>query len=432
MADSLTTIDYTRLVLSEVQRTVTALTPDLRTFVETADPACCLSIIVRLNAISNTLDLTGVRGARLLVDEMSALLTEFVNEAEMEQTLSFSDVNAQTLDSTLILSGDADSTLDLSSVESAIVKMPDEKAREAHHMLLTAMEKFSGYLDFLKSGGQDRVPALVPLVNNLRACRLSPFLSESLFAGDLFALPEQVTIADAKLSRDDSLLASLQSCRLPLMKAVLAICKQRGSDIQFVESLDDIIPLLERLEAATPVGKLQEFWQVARAVCVSVSDGSLQADPAIRYLLVQLERYAGETQEALEERSLTGDNSQQVVLKLPVTLFRNFLYYTALSDSSDECVANVYERYRLKELLPDLAGDSTMDGTVQPFADTLDRSMIKSLQTEIAEVENTTRITRWCAAHAAGIGNLSFAWRNRLRTTCSFVCKYTDRNCKQP
>ena len=395
MADSLTTIDYTRLVLSEVQLTVTALTPDLRTFVETADPACCLSIIVRLNAISNTLDLTGVRGARLLVDEMSALLTEFVNEAELEQTLSVSDVNAQTLDSTLVLSGDADTTLDISSVESAIVKMPDEKAREAHHMLLTAMEKFSGYLDFLKSGGQDRVPALVPLVNNLRACRLSPFLSESLFAADLFALPEQITIAQITVTDEDSLLAVLQSCRLPLMKSVLAICKQRGSEIQFVGSLGDIMPLLERLEAATPVGKLQEFWQVARAVCVSVSDGSIQADPAIRYLLVQLERYAGELQETLEEQSLAGNTSQPIVLKLPVILFRNLLYYTALSNSSDECVVEVFNSFRLKELLPDLAGDSTMDGTVQPFADTLDRSMIRSLQTEIAGVSTLV------AEHAA-------------------------------
>lgn len=246
MADSLATIDYTRLVLSELQLTVTALTPELRTFVETADPSCCDSIITRLQAISNTLELTGVRGARLLADEMLALLTEFSAEPDK---------------------GDE----------------PDEKAREAHHMLLTTLEKFSAYLDYLKSGGSDRVPALVPLVNNLRACRLSPFLSESLLAADIFDLPDQVTLTGV-----DTLLPVLQSCRLPLMQSVLAICKQRESHIQFVESLRDFVPLLEKLEVASPVGKLQEFWLVARAVCVSVSDGSLQPGPAIRLSLIHI------------------------------------------------------------------------------------------------------------------------------------------------
>ena len=166
---------------------------------------------------------------------------------------------------------------------------------------------------------------------------------------------------------------------------MLAICKQRESHIQFVESLRDFVPLLEKLEIASPVGKLQEFWLVARAVCVSVSDGSLQPGPAIRYLLVQLERYAGDLQESLENQVRSGVGDQQVVCNLPVRLFRNLLYYTALSESSDECVASVFDRFGLQDLLPDLASTNT-DGTVQPFTDTLDRSTIKSLQQEVAVV----------------------------------------------
>ena len=156
MTDNHATLDFTRPVLAEVQNSVLALQPVLKSAVETDSPVVWREVEQRLLVIANTLTLVNLRGARLLVEEMLAVAA--VESPARDET------------------------------------KPATTGTEAHRQLLAAGAAFVDYTDYLLAGNADRVPALVPLVNNLRACRHEPLLSENVVVADAFDIQTNLTV----------------------------------------------------------------------------------------------------------------------------------------------------------------------------------------------------------------------------------------------
>ena len=403
MTRSLATIDYSPLVLAELQLSVAGLVPEIRVFVETRDAAVRANALKQLQQIANALELVGLRGARLLVEETAELLCAPLFDARTDSQAQLKD-------------GDpADEKGSSPAVSNKSAALPGQQGRqlnssEADYMLFVACEKINEYLEYLKSGGRDSVPALVTLVNNLRASRGARLLSENIVSAEAFNIPLDADAGILGSAGVQRFKTELKACRLPMMQALLAFCSSRSSlaatSKEDIAPLVDIIPLFERLEDTSPNAALQDLWCAAKGLCCSVTEGVLESGPAIRQLLVQLERYTGELQEHLEELpeanasettpaavldstlfSVAGSDTSRPSLPFADRLFRNLLYYVALSGSTDSDIQAILSRYQLQALVEELPSASGRLDSFQP-GNKVDASVIRSLGDEISEVQS--------------------------------------------
>ena len=396
MTMSLATIDYSPLVLAELQVSVAELVPEIRVFIETRDAATRSTALKQLRQIANTLELVGLRGARLLLEETTELLSAAVFDAQVNSP------------------GGADNHEDrpqhfraAASATSTTFSRQHGGVSEADYMLFVACDKINEYLEYLKTGGRDSVPALVTLVNNLRASRGAPLLSENIVSAEAFNIPLD---ADAGILGNAGVLrfkSALKDCRHPLMQALLTLCSSRSlaqvPSRKDVAPLVDIIPLLQRLEDTSPNAALQDLWCVARGLCISVTDGALESGPAVRQLLVQLERYCGELLEHFDEHwqveaadtkpattldsTVSGKSPSTSALPFADRLFRNLLYYAALSGSTDTDIQAILARYQLQALLEEMPPGSGRLGSFQ-HGNQVDASVVRSLTDEINGVRS--------------------------------------------
>ncbi len=396
------TIDYSSLVLQELQQSVAELKSEIKEFLNTgashsqhrADNLC--------EQIINTLELLDRRGARLIAEEVQLLLRS--------RFIAVNDVKAGYVDSLMTSDSfehrdNADTThSETRHGETQRNYSEERRLRESHVMLLLGCERLAEYLDYLKAGGADLVPALLPLVNNLRACRGSHLLSENLLAASAFNLPESSDSLVGGADARDRFFETVRQCRHPVMLAVLAWYQTEGLE-QAVppsktsslvkpkpkkkskkepsekqnsqDSREDLLPLLSRLEKDSPTAALQDFWRAAHAVCISVLDGSLEFGPAIRQLLGQIERYLKELLDYQLDRNQ---------LRLPRSLYKNLLYYVGLSTSADHRVRELADRFGLHSLLPE---NESAAGLVEQFRDSrfnADLAVVDSLVTEVDSI----------------------------------------------
>ncbi len=396
MTDSRATLDFTRPVLAEVQNAVVALQPVLKNAVESSsEPAWC-EVDQRLKVIADTLTLANLQGARLLVEEMQAVAATrpgFAGSPEAHRA----DQRAYGI-------ADTDADTDIASADNQTSSAQSDAADETHpqssavnltdaqYQLPAAANAFIDYVDFLLAGNADRVPALVPFVNNLRACRHEPLLSETVVAADVFGVRSSLDVDRAAVEVLSQLNAEMRKVRLPLMQSILQICRTDESTESQRKATETVVPLLERLQQASTddlLEPLERLWSLVQAVCLSITDSSLAIDTAIRQLLVQFERYLGTLQETLDgltarmqtTRQPIADDAMQIAL--PDRLVRNLLYYTAYSQSQHPQVVAVREHNQLSQLLP----HSAAVAPAQKLSRALDRSIVDNLMREVKDAQ---------------------------------------------
>ncbi|MBX2823372.1 MAG: response regulator [Gammaproteobacteria bacterium] len=234
-------------------------------------------------------------------------------------------------------------------------------------VMVLAGEKLSEYIDYLLSGGPDLPLALLPLVNNMRACRGVGLLSEALIVAPHFSVPSTTRISRDAL--DLRRLPEVDALRLSLMKHLLQWFSAPGQRTSTALAAD-----FSRLQQLFPDAELEQLFGAAAALAVSLADGGLESSPAIKLLLGQLERYvnalnqyvgvdpdaaltavvdlAEEQTERATEDDINPKGIDEGSIVFPASLFRNLLYYLALSESADPRVVALKKGYRLPELLP--------------------------------------------------------------------------------
>jgi len=390
-------IDYSHLAFEELQHSTSELKSDVAVFLNTGRRASSESADRHCLQIASVLELLEARGARLIIEEIRALLQ---TQQRVEQ------LSAQTASNAIA----AEATDTTSPTEAGLD--PEQPMRDTHVMLLLACERLSEYLDYLKTGGKDQVPALLPLVNNLRACRGAHLLSENLLAGDAFDVPEVTDTLVAGADARNRFFKTVRECRHPFMQAVLLWyqsdsiltdenaaasgapkekdkgkrsgkkhaqqAEEKDTPQNEADSRETLLSLLQRLEAESPNASLQAFWGAARVVCTGVLNGSLENGPAICQLFGQLERYL---KELLDYQLEAGQ------LRLPVSLYKNLLYYAALSGDADQRVAELCERFGLDKLIPDeTAGPGFPDTTQSGSRWRADNAVLESLDKEVTAI----------------------------------------------
>ncbi len=211
---------------------------------------------------------------------------------------------------------------------------------EAYSVLMRGMVQLPDYLERLQSGHKDIPIVLLPLLNDLRACRGENLLSESaLFSPDLAAaLPLSAAGSAQPLAAAERRTQALR-LRLGFQAALLKWFRDEGAS----EHLNRLIDVLDRLRAISHSDPARRLWWIAAGAIEAVRDGGLEASVAVKLLFGRVDReihrYAGEGDAGFDAAP-------------PRELTKNLLYYVAHSGARGPRCAEISRVYRLDTLLP--------------------------------------------------------------------------------
>jgi chemosensory pili system protein ChpA (sensor histidine kinase/response regulator) len=293
-------IDFTALnwVKPELDATLKQGRDALEAYVENpSDVALMRESAVHLHQVQGTLRMVELYGAAMVVEEMERLATALLDDT---------------------------------------VKQRDE----AYSVLMRGMVQLPDYLERVQSGHKDIPIVLLPLLNDLRACRGDNLLSESaLFSPDLSAeLPASAAGSAAPLAAAD-LRAQTLRLRLAFQAALLKWFRDEGAR----EHLDRLSSVLDRLRALSSGIEPRRLWWIASAVIEAIREGNLEPTVAVKLLIGGVDR---------EIRRFAEQGEAGFAAEPPRELVKNLLYYVAHTGGQGPRVGDVRETYRLDTLLP--------------------------------------------------------------------------------
>ncbi|PZQ16573.1 MAG: hybrid sensor histidine kinase/response regulator [Rhodanobacter denitrificans] len=293
-------IEFTSLgwIKHELDSTLRQAQEALEAYVDTPADSSLMRICGgHLHQVQGTLRMIELYGAALVVEEMEQLVKALLDDAIGERDEAYS----------VLMRG--------------IVQLPD-------------------YLERLQGGHKDIPIVLLPLLNDLRACRGEKLLSESaLFAPDMAVeLPAGAAGAAQPLPVEQQRQAA---SRLRLAYQASLLRWFRGEDE--AAALQRLIGVLDRLRELSSRVEPRRLWWVAAAVVEALQDRALDVGVTLKLLFgridLEIKRFAEGGEEALHARP-------------PRDLLQNLLYYVANSGGRGGRVSEVRATYQLDGLLP--------------------------------------------------------------------------------
>src|SRR5690606_12973640 len=238
---------------------------------------------------------------------------------------------------------------------------------EALDALMRAIVQLPGYLDRVQAGGRDMALVLLPLLNDLRAVRGSPLLSE----GTLLSLnlkSDRKADPAAPAPGEDALPVQQWARKLRVQFQAGLVGWIRGERTE--AHLDALAGVAARFEKIATSQPLFQLWWVAGAVIEALREGGLDGGVSVKRLLGLADRAI---------RRLYEEGENRYANHPPVELLNNLLYYVARATSDGPRITAVRASFRLGELLP-------VDDNVEKERENLSAPSIKLMQTVAAAI----------------------------------------------
>ena len=286
-------------VRGEIQDTLHQAQQALEAFADNREDSTRLRFCLNhLHQVHGTLRMVELSGAAMLAGEMEKLAQALLNE-----TLSLTDER-------------------ISILMQGILRLPR-------------------YLDSLDSSRDDFPLVLLPLLNEFRAARSEPLLSDSsLFNPNLEPMRFPVDASVSQRLQDPDVLAHLGKLRQMFRFGLKGLAGSDDSNAH-LDYLDKVVTRLIRLCQKTPSG---ELWLAAGAFVDSLKGGFNPLGAATRTLLKELDSQLGKL---IDEHV---DALQQPVSE---PLMKNLLYYVARAAEQDSPrVQTLISRYHLQSAMP--------------------------------------------------------------------------------
>lgn len=205
--------------------------------------------------------------------------------------------------------------------------------------LTRAMVQLPIYIERLLGGGRDIALVLLPMLNDLRAARGKPLLSEgTLLLLNLSPHSRPKSDGGRATSGEDPVYVARKL--RPKFQLALLGWIQGGNSKRHLETLSSVV---RALEVAANRDDMYQLWWVAGGVLESLQNGGLETSVALKRLLGQTDR---QIKLMIDEGSAAFDNH-------PVAdLLNNLLYYVARSSNAGERISEIRAAFNLAELLP--------------------------------------------------------------------------------
>ena len=158
---------------------------------------------------------------------------------------------------------------------------------DAFEALLRGTVQLPDYLERLQSGHKDIPIVLLPLLNDLRACRGEKLLSEGvLFTPDLSVpLPASVRGPERPLAEAE-LRAVAGRLRLNYQAGLIRFLRDQTSSLAITAMLN----ALDGLGSISAQEDARRLWWVATALLESIRSGGVEANAAVKLLYGRIDR----------------------------------------------------------------------------------------------------------------------------------------------
>ncbi len=215
---------------------------------------------------------------------------------------------------------------------------PGKGREDGLEALTRAMVQLPIYIDQLLGGGRDIALVLLPILNDLRAVRGQPLLSEGTLL--LLNLSPSHTPTNERKRRTDVDPRQVARVNRPKFQLALLGWIKGGDAATHMKTLSEVA---EALEESADREDLRQLWWVTGGVLESLQNGGLETSVSIKRLLGQVDR----------KLKLLIDEGTEAFDRLLVTdLLNNLLYYVARSGNAGPRIAEIRAAFNLSELLP--------------------------------------------------------------------------------
>ena len=237
---------------------------------------------------------------------------------------------------------------ELEQLARAIAEGNVERPDAAAEVLMLGMVQLPAYLERIESGEPDIPLILLPLMNDLRASRGAPLVSEiTLFAPKLDSLiaSEEVVLG----SGNPALAGLVQAKRANFHKGLLHWFRDADSHAGLAQMRD----VFEELANEARTARMRRLLDASEALVVALQDDSLEANVALKRLFGELDRVF---------KRIIDEGEEAAARDFPLDLLKNQLYYIARSDSEDPIVQAVRRSADLANSFPDLSLEEVRAG----------------------------------------------------------------------
>jgi chemosensory pili system protein ChpA (sensor histidine kinase/response regulator) len=278
-------------------------------------------------------------------------------------------------------------------------------ADEGLDALSRAIVQLQPYLERVTTGGRDIPLVLLPLLNDLRAARGSPLLSENTLL--LLNLPSDQHLlargARPQPSGED-LVALARKLRPRYQVALLNWIRGERPD----SSLAVIADVAASFERAAAEMSVYQLWWVLGGVVEALRQGGLPPSAAIKRLLGQVDR---------QIRRIVDEGEAGLAAAPPVELLNSLLFYVARSSTRGSRVSLIRDTFSLGDLLPDLgdladARDSLGGPSVQ-----LMHTVATAIREDLAKVKDTLDLHARTSSIPREVLDNQFALLNKIGDT---------------
>jgi len=269
---------------------------------------------------------------------------------------------------------------EMEAVCSYLANLRPGKGREDGLDALTrSMVQLPVYIERLLGGGRDIALVLLPMLNDLRAARGQPLLSEgTLLLLNLSPQHKPDQKAKREASGEDPVAVAAQ-LRPKFQLALLGWIK--GGDSE--RHLHTLSSVIEALEHSANRDDMYQLWWVVSGVLESLQNGGLETSVALKRLLGQTDR----------QIKLMIDEGIEAFDKYPVTdLLNNLLYYVARSSNAGERISEIRAAFNLAELLPgDEQVEQAREGLSAPSVKLM-KTVAAAIKEDLARVKDVLDI----------------------------------------
>ncbi len=208
-----------------------------------------------------------------------------------------------------------------------------------------AMVQLPIYIERLLGGGRDIALVLLPMLNDLRAARGQPLLSEGTLLLLNLSPQRKESSKDAREASGEDPILIARKLRPKYQLALLGWI-QGGDTKRHIDALANVV---RALETSANRDDVHQLWWILGGVLESLQNGGLETSVALKRLLGQVDR----------QIKLFIDEGLAAFDKHPVTdLLNNLLYYVARSSHAGERISEIRAAFNLSELLP---GDAQVE-----------------------------------------------------------------------
>ncbi|MBX3704131.1 MAG: Hpt domain-containing protein, partial [Steroidobacteraceae bacterium] len=233
--------------------------------------------------------------------------------------------------------------------------------------LMRASVQLPTYLERVLGGGRDLALVLLPLLNDLRAVRGAPLLSEGTLLSLNLSSERAPPPAAPPASQKVTVAQWARRLRPRFQAGLLALIRDEGED----HGLAALSEVANRMESVATTVAAYQLWWVTGALLDALAAGGLQPSVTIKRLLGHADR---------ELKRLYAQGEESYAASPPIELLNNLLFYVARAGTPGDRIDAVRSSFRLDELLP-------IDESVEQERESLSAPSVRLMRTVAAAIK---------------------------------------------